>query len=170
MSRRNLRNEKSKSKKVRRKISTQEAVRNPSLIIGPSGVFAWTCTKEDGPLLPGNYLFLSEEITPQVQPNDLTDFVFPVLMGIPDNTPLEQSWINRLRNMFRPGCYLICSQRDLPAQSLTVVVYGVNVAKKLNRLKANLYFLMFSANPGKREKQKKHNLFSLPVFLVVFVQ
>ncbi|OTF80628.1 hypothetical protein BLA29_002298 [Euroglyphus maynei] len=98
---------------------------------------------------PENDLILDNEL---ILPADFCDFIFPVLIGYPNELPIDPQWIKKnIQRLMNPGCYLVCARSQSSncwsstEMSIKLGVYRTELTTNLTRLDANLLFVMQSA-------------------------
>ncbi|XP_027194459.2 uncharacterized protein LOC113789163 isoform X2 [Dermatophagoides pteronyssinus] len=87
-----------------------------------------------------------------ILPADFCDFIFPILIGYPNELPIDPQWIKKnINRLMNPGCYLICARSQSTncwsssETSIRLGVYRTELTTNLTRLDANLLFVMQSA-------------------------
>ncbi|KAH7644424.1 hypothetical protein HUG17_6786 [Dermatophagoides farinae] len=87
-----------------------------------------------------------------ILPADFCDYIFPIMIGYPNELPIDPKWIkNNINRSMNPGCYLVCARSTSSncwssmEQSIKLGVYRTELTTHLTRLDANLLFVMQSA-------------------------
>lgn len=68
---------------------------DPIESIGTSGLYVWSEVIDEATNKIQNCIFLPEPIVTDILCNEYCDFVFPCLIGLPQNTALTTQWINK---------------------------------------------------------------------------